>query len=193
MAGDTKVNAPDTPLMEVAVNYDLQRAGQDIPMSAYYKGGMSYIQPNGQKLKKKVSMKQFHVSMGITQFPENAIIKQKSAKTSDGTDLDFTLKGETLKGYDSLLNNLRILNMTYGPAVQYDFKDATVTAHIGTDGSLKSCALDVPFSIAVKGKSLTGDLAMKISDITYGHQNITAPSDLSSYKDISSGTGTTAP
>jgi len=197
IAGSIKVNAPDTPSMEMAMNYDTKATGQSFPLSGYYKDGVTYSQIAPEmKIKKKGNMNQLQATMCFIQFPKSAIIKQKSTKTSDGTDLDFTIRGGALKDNSTMISSLRALETIFNYSsvkydTQYNFKDVTVTAHVGTDGSLESYVLDAPFSITVKGQPLTGTMTMKVSDITYGHQDITAPNDLSSYKDISSASDTT--
>ena len=180
---DVKMNDPYTSAMEMAMSLDMSVAGQDLTATSYYKGGEIYTDAMGQKSKTKVDMAKIRSQTALVQFKKNDIINQKRVKTSSGTDLTFTIKGAALKDY--VTSSLGDLGSALGSSVQYDIKDATVVAHLAKDGNMTNCKVTMPFALTMEGETVTANMTMEATNIEYGHQDITPPSDLSSYQDAS--------
>ena len=184
MSGTVLMNKPYSSAMEMSMDLSTEVLGQSVTTSGYYKDGYLYSSTMGQKTKTKTDMDQLRAQTGIAQFAKSAIIDQKSSKTAEGTALDFTVKGDALKEY--ALSSLQGLEES--SSIQYSFQDVKVHAIVADDGTLKSYEMTMPFSVTVSGQAVEANMTIAVDDITYGKQNIVAPSDLDTYQETSAST-----
>ncbi len=155
--------------------------GQAMPMKAYYKGGVYYIEVSGQKMKMDMPIDKVleQANTGTLDFPETAVTNQTLTDGKDGKELAFTLDGAALN--DVMEKQLGSLKQLLGDKADMHIGTIDLKAIVDKDGMLKSTHMIFPVSMDLSGQKMemNCDLTTDITQI--GGIKIEFPTDLDTY------------
>jgi len=182
--------------LELQVNDKIETAGQSVTTTLYYKDGYLYMNMNDTtKMKMAQPEDQMLASqnIGAQTFDKKYVKDMKSAKVGDSTEFIFTVEGQ---GMDALIQNteknlgsgadaaLSAANMTFG--------DATIIVTMDSKGAITKEDVTMSFTMSAGGQDITADVHSVNDNIKIGGANITFPSDLDSYTEMSAAVGSSS-
>lgn len=177
---------------DIEINLTTTTMGMDVPMIAYYTGGVYYFDTNGMKMKMPMSVDEAMQQAGgikTLDFYEDAIKDFKITDADGGKKIEFTLDGKAIqslteKALASMQNTMpgitaADLNMNIG--------DVTCEAVTDKDGMMKSYRMIYDMTMTVEGQSLSMKTDTTMTMNSYNDVVINVPDDLDEYVEIDLG------
>lgn len=179
--------------LEMQMDEKMGSAGQEIPMTIYYKDGYMYMNMNGTA-KMKMAQPEDELlqsqNVGAQVFDKQYVKDVKSEKAGDGTKLTFTVDG---KGLDALVKSAENSLGSSADASLSEagmaFGDATIIVTLDKSGAITNEDVTMSFTMKAGGEDVTADIHSVVNNIKIGGANITFPGDLDSYSEMPSTTG----
>ncbi|MDR2296055.1 MAG: copper amine oxidase N-terminal domain-containing protein, partial [Clostridiales Family XIII bacterium] len=158
-------------------------AGTEVAANVYYKDGILYTEAGGEKIKMALPL-EAALAKAQTSGVE---IEEEAIKTQsmDGDTITFTLDGGKLSELaNAALSGLKEFLPTSG---SYAFGDAVCTTTLDAEGALKDIRIAFSLDLTIEDAITTLSYDLTTSYTRVGGVSITAPTDLSSYKDLDTG------
>lgn len=171
---------------EIDMELDMQTnvRGQNMPMKAYYKDGMYYVDAEGSKMKMEMPLDKMlaQTNSNLIEFPESSITNQSLKDVDGNKELTFTLDGSALK--DVLDKQLSSLKNITGSLEDFNIGSINLKAVVDKDGNMKSCQLVFPLEMSANGQNMKMDCDIEMEIIQVGGVTINFPEDLDTYKEV---------
>jgi|GEM_PF-4304271 len=172
--------------LQMQMDVKTTTAGQEIPMTVFYKDGYTYINMMNGAIKMKTAQSEEEMlssqDIGVQIFDKQYVKDMSSTKTADGTQYTFTLDG---KGLGALAQNVENSVSSDADASVSDigmsFGDATVIVNLDNSGTILNENITMSFTMKAGDQDVTADIQSTIDNIKLGGVNITFPADLDSY------------
>jgi hypothetical protein len=180
MAGSVKLVRHSAADIEFISDTTVTLAGKDTAANVYYKDGVVYIESGADKVKTALPLDEALLQAQASGIDIEAdAIKEQSM---DGGTITFTLDGEKLsEAADRILGSLKSALPAAG---SYTFGDIACTVTLDEAGALKDTKIAYSLDLITEDATatLSYDITTRYTQI--GGVSITAPADLSSYKDL---------
>ncbi|MDR1616731.1 MAG: copper amine oxidase N-terminal domain-containing protein [Syntrophomonadaceae bacterium] len=167
--------------IELAADVAVNVLGQDETFKIYYKDGLMYMDAAGEKMKIAAGIDEALAAAQVSNMEiEKDAIKEQSI---EGNTLKFTLDGNKLMAaVDTLLNNgLGSLALSGGG---YEIGDIVCTVNLDDKGTLKNVQMVFLMNLAIEDTAVSVSYDLTVAYTRIGDVSITAPADLSSYKEL---------
>jgi len=157
----------------------------EVPITMYFKDGISYTETMGQKTKTAMSAEEAmsQANIGLVDFSEEAVKDESFKKANDGKELLITIDGNIMgEVMEQSLGGVSGI-FTLGNGVEMSFQDIIITTVVDKNSEFRLINMSFDTEMSNGDETMNCAFSVMMEVVQKGGVTIEFPDDLDVYKE----------